>query len=258
MASRCVSIGFLFAFARENNNNKISEEEGNEDVVLKSNEKKGNHTEIKPKTENQNLSTNINVNKTSGSIKNYNESEKDQKTNKEVINEDNQSFRNQEEEELIPISTPLQRININSSIDEHENTEIQVTNQNTVETSSDNANFNLSVPALALLPTKFRKLIWIKRGDFVIVTPTSNDISNAVGSVNKCGYDVKTVLYKDQVKYLKSKELWPVFFMNEKPCGASQNMKRLSGCRGEVRNTYIHKLMFLSDKTKSQVSFPKS
>ena len=98
---------------------------------------------------------------------------------------------------------------------------------------------------LALLPTKFRKLVWVKRGDYVIVDcgddedadtendseGESSDTSTISGEDKKedddnvkyqqkggsypnqtkggVRYMIQHILYKDQVKHLKSKGLWP-------------------------------------------------
>ena len=78
---------------------------------------------------------------------------------------------------------------------------------------------------LAFLPTKFRKLVWIKRNDYVIVQcgdeevadnkeeDTIQDQSNNKKSGNTKGggfrYVITHILYKEQVKHIKSKGLWP-------------------------------------------------
>ncbi len=54
--------------------------------------------------------------------------------------------------------------------------------------------------ALALLPTKYRKLIWVKRGDFVIVSGTSHDYLTAGGEKGKVKFMVEHILYKEQVR----------------------------------------------------------
>jgi len=72
-------------------------------------------------------------------------------------------------------------------------------------------------PQLAFLPTKFRKLIWIKRNDFVIVECGDEDDEQNTrqqgGSTSESGggfrYVITNILYKDQVKHIKSKGLWP-------------------------------------------------
>ena len=59
-------------------------------------------------------------------------------------------------------------------------------------------------PQLAILPTKFHKLIWVKRGDFCIVR--TGDMKDERSGVR---YLITHVLYKDQIKHLQSKKLWP-------------------------------------------------
>ena len=65
-------------------------------------------------------------------------------------------------------------------------------------------------PQLAILPTKFHKLVWVKRNDFVIVE-TGDDGENDEDKKGEGGirYMISHILYKDQIKHLKSKELWP-------------------------------------------------
>lgn len=72
---------------------------------------------------------------------------------------------------------------------------------------------------LAILPTKFRKLVWLKRNDFVIVqTAKKEDVGEAEpnqdsGKSTETGsirFMITHILYKDQVKHLKSEGLWPV------------------------------------------------
>jgi len=66
--------------------------------------------------------------------------------------------------------------------------------------------------SLAILPTKFRKLIWVKRGDFLIVSGTSHDFLTAAGEKGKVKFMVEHILYKEQVKHLKEAGLWPAAF----------------------------------------------
>lgn len=88
-------------------------------------------------------------------------------------------------------------------------------------------------PQLAFLPTKFRKLVWIKRNDFVIVecgededeeetrrqkqTSDKQQNSSSGGGGGGFRYVITHILYKDQVKHIKSKGLWPSdpFFAND-------------------------------------------
>jgi probable RNA-binding protein EIF1AD len=92
-----------------------------------------------------------------------------------------------------------------------------------------------SAPQLAFLPTKFRKLIWIKRNDYVIVEcgdeeagvemnrgedetedgrkalvveATSSTTTNTTTTTG-FRYVITNILYKDQVRHIKSMGLWP-------------------------------------------------
>ena len=84
-------------------------------------------------------------------------------------------------------------------------------------------------PQLAFLPTKFRKLVWIKRNDFVIVEcgdeedepiicqgksergerPSSSSSSSSGGGGGGFRYVITNILYKDQVRHIKSRGMWP-------------------------------------------------
>lgn len=68
---------------------------------------------------------------------------------------------------------------------------------------------------LAFLPTKFRKLVWIKRNDFVIVQCGKEESIQQSGQKDASSggggfrYVITHILYKDQVKHIKLKGLWP-------------------------------------------------
>lgn len=70
-------------------------------------------------------------------------------------------------------------------------------------------------PQLAFLPAKFRKLVWIKRNDFVIVECGDEEEDEEEQQQSKKSetsgfrYVIRYILYKDQVKHIKSKGLWP-------------------------------------------------
>mmetsp|Transcript_35754 Transcript_35754/g.72868 ORF Transcript_35754/g.72868 Transcript_35754/m.72868 type:complete len:262 (-) Transcript_35754:144-929(-) len=69
---------------------------------------------------------------------------------------------------------------------------------------------------LAVLPQKFRKLVWVKRGDFVIVSGAEKDIEvtggGSGGTQAAVKFRVTHVLYKEQIRHLKAKALWPAVF----------------------------------------------
>ncbi|XP_026859407.1 probable RNA-binding protein EIF1AD [Electrophorus electricus] len=58
---------------------------------------------------------------------------------------------------------------------------------------------------LLSMPTKFRKNIWIKRGDFVIIDPIEEG--------DKVKGEISFILYRDHIQYLKKLGVWPKGFM---------------------------------------------
>mmetsp|Transcript_15209 Transcript_15209/g.20115 ORF Transcript_15209/g.20115 Transcript_15209/m.20115 type:complete len:178 (+) Transcript_15209:43-576(+) len=57
--------------------------------------------------------------------------------------------------------------------------------------------------ALCLLPQRFHRVIWIKRGDFLIVSVGDEE--------QRVRFQVEHVLQKDQIKHIKKQNLWPQF-----------------------------------------------
>ncbi|XP_072520071.1 probable RNA-binding protein EIF1AD [Salminus brasiliensis] len=57
---------------------------------------------------------------------------------------------------------------------------------------------------LLSMPTKFRKNIWIKRGDFVIVDPIEEG--------DKVKGEISFILYRDHIQYLRKLGVWPKGF----------------------------------------------
>jgi probable RNA-binding protein EIF1AD len=119
-------------------------------------------------------------------------------------------------------------------------------NNDNTSSSSSSSIHQFSLPQLAILPTKFHKLVWVKRNDFVIVQTgidddrteevdeagsredqedkitlsTTDDKDSAVTTAGHPSsmpddigggirYIIKHILYKEQVKHLRSKGLWP-------------------------------------------------
>ncbi|XP_061541462.1 probable RNA-binding protein EIF1AD [Phycodurus eques] len=60
---------------------------------------------------------------------------------------------------------------------------------------------------LVSMPTKFRKNIWIKRGDYVIVDPIEEG--------EKVKAEISSILYKDHIVHLQKQNLWPQGFVIE-------------------------------------------
>jgi translation initiation factor IF-1 len=63
---------------------------------------------------------------------------------------------------------------------------------------------SMGIKSLAVLPSKFRKLIWIKTNDFVLVDGNEED-----KGAEKAKYEIKHIFSRDNMKYLKSQQLWP-------------------------------------------------
>lgn len=57
---------------------------------------------------------------------------------------------------------------------------------------------------LVSMPTKFRKSVWIKRGDFVVVEPIAEGV--------KVKAEIVHILYSMQIKSLKEQDMWPTGF----------------------------------------------
>jgi len=71
---------------------------------------------------------------------------------------------------------------------------------------------------LVSMPNKFRKNVWIKRGDFVVVNPIEEG--------DKVKAEICTILYKEQIKYIKAEKLWPAGF--EKSEEVHQDFSKLN------------------------------
>nr|ACQ58150.1 Probable RNA-binding protein EIF1AD [Anoplopoma fimbria] len=63
------------------------------------------------------------------------------------------------------------------------------------------------VTFLVSMPPKFRKNLWIKRGDYVIVDPIEEG--------EKVKAEISFILYKDHIQYLQKQQLWPEGFTVE-------------------------------------------
>lgn len=64
---------------------------------------------------------------------------------------------------------------------------------------------------LAILPTKFHKLVWVKRGDYVLVEVGQDGKEDESKTSVDGGirHMITHILYKDQISHLRSKSLWP-------------------------------------------------
>ncbi len=53
---------------------------------------------------------------------------------------------------------------------------------------------------LVSMPTKFRKNVWIKRGDFVLIQPIEEG--------EKVKAEIVAILYAEQIKYIQNQGKW--------------------------------------------------
>ncbi|KAI8056231.1 hypothetical protein BDF22DRAFT_774456 [Syncephalis plumigaleata] len=63
---------------------------------------------------------------------------------------------------------------------------------------------------ICTLPPRFRNVIWVKRGHYVLV-----DTSQVAQRDNKLTGEITHVLQAAQVRYIKQQGLWPEAFTNE-------------------------------------------
>lgn len=64
---------------------------------------------------------------------------------------------------------------------------------------------------LCQIPTKFRKTVWIKKGNYIII----REAPGMKYSERKIRAMVNHVLFRDQIKHLKERNLWPKEFVTE-------------------------------------------
>jgi len=71
--------------------------------------------------------------------------------------------------------------------------------------------------SLCRLPTRYRKMVWIKRGSFIVVVQAAEDVEivNGKGKA-KVLFGAKHILMDHQIKYLRQQGRWPERFMSEK------------------------------------------
>lgn len=58
------------------------------------------------------------------------------------------------------------------------------------------------------MPTKFRKNIWVKRGDYILVEPILEG--------DKVKAEIVKIMNKDSIKFYKENNVWPKEFDDEK------------------------------------------
>lgn len=72
---------------------------------------------------------------------------------------------------------------------------------------------------LCSLPLKFRKNIWIKRGDFVIIEP--------IDEGDRVKAEIVRILYPQHVKHLQKEDIWPKQFLSKsKDCNETETLSK--------------------------------
>uniref|UniRef100_A0A7S1BRC9 S1-like domain-containing protein n=1 Tax=Corethron hystrix TaxID=216773 RepID=A0A7S1BRC9_9STRA len=93
--------------------------------------------------------------------------------------------------------------------------------------ASENLEPSRKAADLALLPTKFKNLIYVKRGDYVVVKSGESGEEEHTSAVR---YIIRHILFRDQVKYLREgragPHLWPRRFGLE---GEREGVRATSG-----------------------------
>ena len=94
---------------------------------------------------------------------------------------------------------------------------------------------------LARLPTKFRKLIWVKRNDFVIVSCATEGYETATGAVGRVTHSVEHILNSDQVKQLKKTlDKTSIFLASENGDGNNnENKDTVDNLQNNVNNMKV-------------------
>lgn len=69
---------------------------------------------------------------------------------------------------------------------------------------------------LVSMPSKFRKHVWIKRGDFIMMEPIEEG--------DKVKGEITHILFKDQIKHIQENNLWPAEFSEKTEAGRDDSM----------------------------------
>eukprot|EP00049_Salpingoeca_infusionum_P019172 m.360569 g.360569 ORF g.360569 m.360569 type:complete len:203 (+) comp19091_c0_seq1:195-803(+) len=80
--------------------------------------------------------------------------------------------------------------------------------------------------ALVSMPTKFRKNVWMKRGDFAIVDP--------IAEGDKVRGEIATVLLADHIKHLQKTNQWPAAFEKARAALKYGDSQSISACSSDA------------------------
>lgn len=91
---------------------------------------------------------------------------------------------------------------------------------------------------LASMPHKFRKHVWIKRGDYVVTEP--------IPEGNKVRAEIVRILMKDHIRHIMTNNMWPAAFsgqceeVKDKLCNVPQE---ISGSKDSLSDSDNDDLM---------------
>ncbi|XP_041969658.1 probable RNA-binding protein EIF1AD [Aricia agestis] len=93
---------------------------------------------------------------------------------------------------------------------------------------------------LVSMPTKFRKNIWVKRGDYVLV--------EAITEGDKVKAEIVKIMNKDSIKYYKEQKVWPEEFDDDKKESEKSDSDDIF-----VNTNRVHKQYLTSEDSNSSV-----
>jgi len=84
---------------------------------------------------------------------------------------------------------------------------------------------------IAVLPTRFKNAVWVRRGGFLIVGDESVETStttstSSLASPEKSRFRVEHILFPEQIKHLRSRGMWPAEFESTRASNETPNYER--------------------------------
>lgn len=96
---------------------------------------------------------------------------------------------------------------------------------------------------LVSMPTKFRKNVWVKRGDFVIVEPIEEG--------DKVKAEIVRILTPQHIKEFTKDGIWPAKFTKTEPDRTTDDADSSESENGYMRNTNRRQQQYESDSDES-------
>lgn len=90
----------------------------------------------------------------------------------------------------------------------------------------------MGLKTLALLPAKFHKSLWIKKGNYVLVETSNREKAMEAGSKVTCM--IVHVLFDEQMRTLRKSLFWPEGFNVEKQCSVTSMERTDVNCIADM------------------------